>query len=480
MRDLFDTSIILPKCWLARIPKYWDETIPTDIPRSSSSFSYVTTEAEKEAVKEMEENINDPEKSIISPEAVGEHNALGSYIGTYDVVANAGERTLLSPNKLTNAVSALAYHYDEETGEWNQIEDAELDKDGYVWGSCESFSPVAVFGVRRDTYIQEETIIYQFPTFVCNGIFTKIYKNDEDKIVAEDGYGKITEIDENYLILGGTYDGTDVESTNVSIVGVTVAKVIGGSACKDHPVHVGTVNVYMQNATSTSAITGTGVGCRVDKVNITLDGANSPSGLGCGESYYKGIALNKTLADSALRLGAPQWIKEAEINAVNTKIGVAYCSASNGHSYVQNATLYAKGCEFEYFCNGQSNGTVDNVTSVLEDTTIKYLNSNNRGHYGSGKATLKNCHVENFYVFAAPDEGAECADILGKVAWDFDADCVIDNTEIGRVGNDTGVHDVTTPDECAKYLDYVKVSRDTAIIYTNGAEDVLGDLLITK
>ena len=336
MRDLFDTSIILPKCWLARIPKYWDETIPTDIPRSSSSFTYVTTEAEKEAVQEMEENINDPEKSIITPEAIGEHNALGSYLGTYDVVANAGERTLLSPNKLTNAISALAYHYDEETEQWNQIENAELDNNGYVWGSCESFSPVAVFGVRRDTYIEESNAIYAVPTFVCNGIFTKIYKDEEDKIIAEDGYGKKTELNENYLIIGGTTDGTDIESTNVSIIGVNIWKIIGGSAFLDHPVHVGTVNVYAKDTKFAKAITGTGVGGRVDKVNITIDGCES-NGLGCTESHYNGKALNKTLADSALRLGAPQWTKEGEINATNSKIQVAYTAASNGHSYVQNA-----------------------------------------------------------------------------------------------------------------------------------------------
>lgn len=479
MRDLFDTSIILPKCWLARIPKYWDETIPTNIPRSSSSFSYVTTEAEKEAVEEMEENINNPETSIITPEALGEHNALGSYAGTYDVVANAGERTLLSPNKLVNASAALAYHYDERSDEWNQIEDAELDSNGYVWGSCESFSPVAVFGVRRDTYVEESNAIYAVPTFVCNGIATKIYKNDEDKIVAEDGYGKITEIDSSYLIIGGTTDGTDIESTNVAITGVELWKVIGGSAFLDHPVHVNTVNVYLKDSKFAKAITGTGVGCRVEKVNITVDGCES-NGLGCGESFYMNKALNKTLADSALRLGAPQWIKEGDINVTNSKIQVAYTSASNGYSYVQNAVLKADNCEFEYFCNGQSNGTVDNCTSVVSNCKIDYLNSNNRGHYGSGKCTLKGCEIDKFFVFAADDEGAECADILGTVAWDVDAASTINEVIIGKAGNG-GSHAVTTPDECAKYLEYLKLSRSTDVKkYADNAEFILGDKLVIK
>lgn len=479
MRDLFDTSIILPKCWLARIPKYWDETIPTNIPRSSSTFAYITTEAEKEAVKEMEENINDPETSIITPEALGEHNALGSYVGTYDVVANAGERTLLSPNKLVNASGALAYHYDEDADEWNQIEDAEMDSEGYVWGSCESFSPVAVFGVRRDTYVEESNAIYGVPTFVCNGVFTKVYKDEEDKIIAEDGYGKKTEITSSYLILGGTTDGTNIESTNVSISGVEIWKVIGGSVCLDHPVHVGVVNVNCKDTKFAKAITGTGVGGRVDKVNITVDNCES-GGLGCTESHFSGKSLNKTLEDSALRLGAPQWTKEGEINITNSKIQVAYCAASNGYSYVQNAVIYADNCEFEYFCNGQSNGTVDNCTSYVSNCKIDYLNANNRGHFGSGKASIKNCVVKNFYVFAADDEGAECADVEGTIAWDVDAATTIEKLVVGKVGNG-GSHLVEDPAECAKYLDYVKLSRDTKVDeYGENAEFILGDKLVIK
>ena len=481
MRDLFDTSIILPKLWLARIPKYWDETIPTDIPKSSSSFSYVSTEAEKEAVKEMEENISDPEKSIITPEALGEHNALGSYAGTYDVVADAGVRTLLSPNKLTNAIGALAYHYDDEADEWTQIEDVELDKDGYVWGSCEEFSPIAVFGIRRDSYVDESQSLYKFPVFVCNGIFTKFYKNDEDKIVAEDGYGKITEIAENYLILGGTYDGTDVESTNISVVGINIGKIIGGSAFLDHPVHVGTVNMNIKDTKSTSAITGVGVGCRVEKVNMTIDGCES-NGLGCTESYYQNKCLNKTLEDSHLRLGAPQWTKEGVINVTNSKIQVAYASANNGYSYVKDAKMYADNCEFEWLCCGQSNGTVDNAYLVISNSKVKYFNTANRGYCGDAKSIVKGCEIENAYILGDLDEltNRELAKPEGKVYVDYDANCKIDNLCVGCVGEPGNGHVVETYEEAVQLISAVKISRDAQVTYAEGTEATLGDLLAIK
>ena len=142
--------------------------------------------------------------------------------------------------------------------------------------------------------------------------------------------------------------------------------------------------------------------------------------------------------------------------------------------------MYADNCEFEYLCLGQSNGTVDDSYFVVSNSKTKYLNSNNRGHYGSGKGILKSCEVENLYVFCDPtDTSPELADVLGKVAWDLDANCKVDNTVVGSVGNG-GIHEVTNPAECAEYLQYFKVSRSAEVTYAENAEYVLGDLLIVK
>ena len=80
-----DISVeILPKIYLAVIPKYWYNPIPTDIPSSSSVFSLkYDTDAEYDAVKEMEANLNTGE-SIVTPEDIPDNDTLSLYLGSYN------------------------------------------------------------------------------------------------------------------------------------------------------------------------------------------------------------------------------------------------------------------------------------------------------------------------------------------------------------------------------------------------------------
>ena len=105
-------SMILPKLWLARIPKYWDRIIPKNYPESTSEFSvmYSTQEIAK-AVEEMEKNVNTEESVLNNEEFVAENTFVSDYLGTYDVSGASGELTLLSPVEVTaNNVSVLALH----------------------------------------------------------------------------------------------------------------------------------------------------------------------------------------------------------------------------------------------------------------------------------------------------------------------------------------------------------------------------------
>ena len=168
VNDFFSTKEILPKLWLQYIQKYWEKKIPTDYPESSSEFSFIYTEEEKDAIEEMEKNL-DTEESIISPEVVPEHSAVWTYVGTYNVTGTAGERTLLCPQQIPDtAVGAACYHYDDESGEWNLIEGTEV-VDGYVWGTLESFSPICTVTFRRDSYVDDSQAQFKGPVYVCNG-----------------------------------------------------------------------------------------------------------------------------------------------------------------------------------------------------------------------------------------------------------------------------------------------------------------------
>lgn len=475
--DWWNSEEQLPWIKEAIIPEYWYKRIPSNYPASSSTFSFIMTEAEKEAVKEMEENIY-TEESIISPEVIPEHSAIGTYLGTFDVTGEAGVETLLSPVRVPSTVTGVAaYHYNEEEDAWTQIESAEL-KDGYVWGTLDEFSPIAVFTFRRDSYISENDPGFKKNVFVCAGIYTKIYKDDEDKIIAEDGYGKKTELSEDMIVVGGCIDGSSLDSTDLYIgEGVKLLKVAGGSYCMSKEDtfknHVGKIKLVCEGAEFTQAITGAGVWCSADEVYIEVKNVKA-SGLGCQEAYRQGMDSNKTLEDAMKGLAANQWVKHSKIVVKDSDIQVLYCAGNNGYSYTKDAEIEVDGGTYEWYCTGQSNGRVDNSTAKVANANIHYFNHNNRGSYGSGKSIMKGCTIEEGYVFADPTE--ESADVTGKVAVDFDAECVVNNYCVGRIVN-TVVADHET---AKKYIEYVKASRDAQITYTNNAVEILGDLLAIK
>ena len=137
----------LPKLWLARIPDIWDRHMPANYPVSSSEFSLSFGDEEtRNAVIEMEHNLGTDE-SIITEEILPENCVMTGYVGTYDVLAESGVETLLSPERV-DTDNVIAMHYavtdGEENGEWVQIEDIEV-RDGYVWGTLTDFSPIAIF-----------------------------------------------------------------------------------------------------------------------------------------------------------------------------------------------------------------------------------------------------------------------------------------------------------------------------------------------
>lgn len=480
--DWWNTEEQLPWIKQAIIPEYWyaNKKIPTDIPESSSTFSFIMTEAEKEAVAEMEANIN-TEESIIDPEVIPENSALGTYLGTYDVTGEAGVLTLLSPNRVPEEITGVAaYHYNEEADEWSQIENAEVI-DGYVWGTLEEFSPIAVFTFRKDTYLVKNDTGFKKDVFVCVGIPTRVYKDEEDKIIAEDGYGKKTELTEDTIIVGGTIDGSSLNSTNLYVgAGVKLFKIIGGSYCmtKDESFknHVNSIKLVVEGCESTQAITGAGVWCSADEVYIEATNVKA-GGLGCQESYRQGMCSNVTLDDAKLGFGSKQWVKHSKIVIKDSEIQVLYCAANNGMSYTKDAEIIVDGGTYEWYCTGQSNGRVDNSTAKVSNATISYFNHNNRGSYGSGKSVMKACTITEGYVFCDPKEDdKECAEVTGKIAVDFDKDCVINDYCVGKISNVEVVDNATAK----LYIDYVKVSRDTNITYTRNAEVILGDLLAIK
>lgn len=482
MQDkLFNTKTYLPKCILARIDKYWYPTIPTDYPASSSSFDFVKGD-DKAATIAMEENLG-TENSIIAPEDIPDQSALGGYLGTYDVEGEAGEETLLSPNKLPdNAIGALAYHYDAEADEWTKIEDANI-QNGYVYGTLEEFSPIAVFAIKKSAYYDTTKSQYKFNVYVCNGIPTRVYRNDEGTVVAESD-GIITELTEEDYVVGGSYDGSEVESTNVYIEGVKLTGIIGGSftfgdSGIENKNHSKKIKLTVVDTEVAKSISGAGIWNSADVVEMNITGCKVPNGgIGNQISFFENHKSNATLEDSDKGLGANQWVKDSIINVKDSEVYILYSGAHNGNSTTMNATLYAENCKITYACNGQSNGTIYNVTSTYKNCEIEIFNNNNRGHYGDGKAIFKGLNkITNFYCLGDSSESdPQMADVRGKVSHDINATDVVEKFYVGAVSDVK----VTTADEAAKYINSITISRNADVTYKEDADIILKDIIRIK
>jgi len=476
---LFNQKRYLPKCWLARIDKYWYPTLPTDYPETNSTFDFVTGD-DKAAVIDMEKNLN-TEDSIISADDIPEKEGLGSYLGTYDVNGEPGEQTLISPKKLPdNAIGALAYHYDSENDSWNKIDTVEVI-DGYVYATLDEFSPIAVFALKKAAYYDTSKSMIPKNVYVCNGVSTKIYKNDEDKIVAESD-GVITELTESDCVVGGSYDGSDIEYTNVYVDGVKLDTVYGGSftfgdSGIENKNYTKNIKLTVTNS-EIGLVAGTGVWNCADNVDITVTNTNITRGAGCQVSYYNNHSSNKTLADSDRGLGSNQWVKKSNITIKDSYCYVMYSAGCNGYSTTLDATMYAENCKFVYACNGQSNGTVYKTNTTLINCEIEFLNQNNRGHWGDGKLTFKGGNViKNGFLFCdCTEPDPNMADIRGKVSYDVSATDTFDAFCVGAISN----VEVTTAEEAAKYIDSIKISRNAKITYTRNADIILKDIIRIK
>lgn len=475
---LFNTKKYLPKCWIARIDKYWYPTMPVDYPATSTYFDFVTGE-DKAAVIDMENNLN-TENSIIAAEDVPEQEAVGKYLGTYDVIGEPGELALISPNKLPDeAVGALAYHYDSEADEWTKIEDVEI-KDGYVYATLEEYSPIAVFGLKRAAYYDESKS--QLPTnvLVCNGVPTRVYKDEEeDKIIANAG-GVLFELAEGDSVVGGSYDGTPIESTNVFVKGVKLYYVVAGSwvHSKDNKKnHTKKAKATVVDS-EVRVVTGAGIWNCVEDVEINVLNTKITSGLGNQMSFFQNNYSNPDLATSDLGLGANQWVKKSIINIKDSDVYCGYAAGSNGNSTTLDAELIAENTKFVYACDGQSNGTVYNVKSTFTNCEVDILNSNNRGHYGDGKTILNGGNIiHTGYVLGDISESdPQMADVRGKVSYDIAASDSIESFIVGGVSN----VEVTDGETAAKYIDSIKISRDSNITYDRNSDRILKDIIRVK
>lgn len=456
----------LPKIWMGRIQKYWDKTMPSDFPISSSVFSFkFETEEIRETVVEMEESIGTEDCPV--NEFVPEGTIISGYSGTYDVSAEPGLFTLLSPEP-AQSDNVIAMHYNVETEAWEQIEDAKV-VNGYVWGTLESFSPVAIFTYRKDIHLETDigisTISYA-NYLVCEGNIVKIYLDDEGKTIASsESTGTKIELTQKTLVIGGSADGSAIRKTNLAFVGLKnnaiVNKVIGGSIfVGDDFTTVDEVNVSGFD-TVIGCLTGSYGAVRTMKVNFNLNNVLL-AWLGCGEGYANIGTINPTFASRC-------WAKEVNMNLINVKCGLTFLGQNCEYFYVDSTKGYVEGGEHEYLIMGGSNdGTKDSVIEV-KDAKVGIFQTTNRGNVANCKAKFYgNNEVENLFVGGDATDSTVTG-TTGKLRYD------ITGPGTYNIVNGTEAGTLLTADVAKDIVDVIKVSRSSNITIDNSLKDILGD-----
>ncbi len=470
---------VLPKIWQGRIQKYWDKIMPNDYPHSTSVFALkFNSEEETAAVKTFESQLGTEEsvvKNFIPEGCVGV-----SYIGTYEVTATPGVKTLLSPEKVTTD-KIIALHYNTETAAWEKVVDAEVI-DGYIWGTLDSFSPIAVVDYRKD--IHKETGIdglVDGTYIVCEGNIVKITEVDGIITLKSESTGTSIILDSKCYIIGGSIDGRHVDKTSITAIGINtkniVSKIYGGSfywsdAETVTPATVGEVNVNITDSIGVGCVTGSSGMVRTDDVNVIINNSKI-SWIGCGESWNTPKKKDANTPDCSFASLA--WVKNAKFVLNNVISGLTYCSGNSGYLYVDHNDAAIVGGNHGYLISGGSNGYTKESECVVSDATVGIYQSTNRGGVGSAKASFTGCTVSHFFV------GGDATDSTVTGTTDS-IKCEINRADSDsysiELGTQAGI--VLTSEIAAAIVDSVKVSRSANVAIADDVVNVLGGKYIIK
>lgn len=491
---------LLPKIWIERIPQYWERKVPNpnSYPKTTTAFDLKFEPEDKDAVKEMESNLN-TEESIVKPEMIEEGSRLSGYLGSYNVSGVPGEDILLFPEKVPDGtLDIIAFHYtdptnavvnsdedvvaeseptdnpeDEETSkEWVRIEDAHI-KDGFVYGSLNSFSPIAVFTIKKTGFYKTGVVINGFGfgnCYVCNGCPTTV-KYVDNQVHVIDSLGNDNVFNGLTTIISGTIDDSDVDKINLSVLDYTGASkklwIFHGSpvSANDKSVKIKESILNIKNCDTKLSINTIRPGDKVEHAVFNFDNVES-AWIGCGESIVNKYDFNGP-SDEALSLASPSRIKEVEWNVTNSKIGLFYPSGHCGRFYVEKASVNAKDSEFyEYFITGGSNGRTDYCESVLENCKINIFQTVNRGIVRESRNKLINCEITDCYVAGDASDPT----VTGR----------IDKVYISFIGGKihlfhrgTNEGKLLTIDDVKRIVELVKATVSTELTYASEEDKIV-------
>jgi hypothetical protein len=472
-------SYTLPKIWQGRIQKYWDKIMPTGYPVSDSTFELkFDSEEVTAAVNEFEASLDDPE-SVVA-DLLPENTVISNYIGTYNVSGESGVKTLLSPEKVETD-NVIALHYDEESTEWEEIEDISVE-DGYVWGTLESFSPIAIVEYRKDIHVETKINGQVDGNYVvCEGNVVKITQDDDGVVTLKsESTGTSIVLEGKHHIVGGSADGTPIDSTSITIVGVNnysvIDKVYGGSCYWDDaevptPTTVGTINVNIQDS-RIGCLTGSSGMVRTNTVNFNLNNFIT-SWAAVGESWSTPKKKDASPGPDC-SFASNSWVKNAYITGNNITIPLMFCSGNTGYLYVDHNEATITDSKVDYFISGGSNGGTNTSDVSAIGCKIQIYQSTNRGFVHSAKAKFNGCTISNLFI------GGDATDDTVTGTTDYIRVDINGSDGKYNIVNGTEAGKLLTKADVERIVDVVKVPRSTDITISKEELELLGDKYIVK
>ena len=468
---------MLPKLWMGRIQKYWDKIMPNDFPASDSTFNIkFDTEEQTAAVTKLEKELG-TEDSVVSS-FIPEGTVVSGYIGTYDVKGTPGVETLLSPEKITSE-NVKALHLKED-GEWEAIENAHI-KDGYLWGTLESFSPVAVIEYRKDIHIEElDAPLAGNKYIVCEGNTVRILKSKDGKVILRsESTGTEIELTEKMLIIGGSIDGSPIKKTSITVSGVDsdfVGKIYGGSYFwsdeeEISPATVDEINVLIINS-NIGPVTGSTGMVRTNTFNLTIKNATI-NYIGAGESWND--AKKKDCNESNCSYASLAWLKKMNLSVENLETELLYCAGNTGYFFVDEIKSNIIGGNYQWLISGGSNGITNKTIVTIKDANIDMLQNVNRGIVGDSKIIISGSNVKTLAISGDPTDSTVNG-ITNKIRYEINA---AENGKYNIVVGTQGGKKLTS-EQIKSVIDCIKVSRSVDVTISNEDLALLGEKYIVK
>ena len=317
--------------------------------------------------------------------------------------------------------------------------------------------------------------------FAANGNPVKVYTDDEEKIkIKVLTSGKEFDVAEESIvnIIGGSIDGTDVDTTDVSVVGIDNENInfyagsIHYDTAEENPksVKVKNANLKIINSKVRGVTTCIGM-VRTDNNFISLKGSKAFFVASGQASTSKGDA-NGSMENTTL--GGHQWTKNTKIEVLDgSEVQWLYSGGNSGYTYTVDAEVKVSGSKITGgYSAGGSNGRSDNVVSIIEDTDFvgdSGFASVNRGIVGYAKTTMSNCKFNSLYIHCYPDE-----DGTGKVEKVY---LDINKGSYGTIGIGKNDDKPVTSNEA---VEAVKISRSAEYTISDADLAILGNKFIIK